>query len=195
MSDGIANRPLLEQIQQLLSELRAAMRQQWRRTLPSGDLLLDRWTRAQELGFGQGASIYDSSCVFGDVAVGDDTWIGPFTLLDGSGGLTIGRNCSISAGVQIYTHDSVRWAVSGGRAEYERAPVRIGDCCHIGSQSVVLKGVTIGDHSVVGAGSLVKHDLPPYTVAVGTPCRPIGRVDIDDRGDVQLIMSKESSAP
>ena len=50
------------------------------------------------------------------VTVGAGTWIGPNTLLDGTGGLSIGASCSISAGVQIYTHDSVMWALSGGTA-------------------------------------------------------------------------------
>ncbi len=92
----------------------------------------------------------------------------------------------ISAGVHIYTHDTVRWAVSGGRLEFERAPVSIGDCAYIGAQSVVLKGITIGAHSVIGAGSIVNRNIPPYSVAVGTPCRVVGRVVIADDGTVTL---------
>ena len=78
---------------------------------------------------------------------------------DGSGGLTIGSNCSISAGVQIYTHDSVAWAVSGGKADYPHAPTAIGDNCYIGPHAVVAKGVTIGEGCIVGAHSLVLHDI------------------------------------
>src|SRR3982750_1585315 len=92
------------------------------RSLPLGDLVADRWARARALGFGEGTSVYDSALVLGDVRVGERTWIGPQTVLDGSGGLTIGSTCSISAGVHIYTHDTVRWALSGGVAPYERAP-------------------------------------------------------------------------
>jgi acetyltransferase-like isoleucine patch superfamily enzyme len=172
----------------LYGELRTSARADWRRDLPLDELLFDRWERARSLGFGEGASIYHSSYVYGDVSVGENTWIGPFTLLDGTGGLEIGSNCSISSGVQIYSHDTVHWAVSGGVAPYEYAPVSIGDCCYIGSQTVIAKGVTVGEHSVVGACSFVNRSLPAYTIAVGAPCRPVGRVEIDDEGHVSLVL-------
>ena len=44
--------------------------------------------------------------------VGEGTWIGAFTVIDGSGGLTIGKGCDISSGVHIYTHSSARRCVS-----------------------------------------------------------------------------------
>jgi acetyltransferase-like isoleucine patch superfamily enzyme len=166
--------------------LRAGMREQWHRDLPFEELLFDRWERARSLGFGEGTSIYHNSYVYGDVQVGQHTWIGPYSLLDGSGGLTIGDYCSISAGVYVYTHTTVAWAVSGGKAEYERAPVKIGSCCYIGAQTVIAMGVTIGDHCVIGACSFVNRDIPPYTVAFGTPCRPAGHVEIDESGVVHL---------
>src|SRR2546423_10331063 len=91
--------------------LRHEMKARWNRSVPFADELFDRWERAAFLGFGSGASIYDSSLVLGDVQVGEETWIGPFTVLDGRGGLTIGKYCSISAGVQLYSHDTVKWAL------------------------------------------------------------------------------------
>jgi len=177
---------LLDSIQKLYGDLRRQMRKRWKRDLPFIELPFDRWERAQSLGFGEKTSIYQNSYVFGEVEVGNNTWIGPFTLLDGSGGLQIGSFCSISAGTQIYTHDTVKWAVSGGSTAYERAPVSIGNNCYIGSQTVIAKGVTIGDHVVIAACSFVNRDIPAYSVAAGTPCRVIGRVQIDD-GEVQLI--------
>jgi acetyltransferase-like isoleucine patch superfamily enzyme len=179
----------------LYDRLRAGMRQRWQRDLPLEELLFDRWERAKRLGFGEGTSIYHNSYVYGDVKIGEHTWIGPYTLLDGSGSLAIGDYCSISAGVHIYTHDTVKWALSGGKAAYERAPVRIGSCCHIGGQTVIAKGVTIGDHCVIGACSFVNRDIPPYTVAFGVPCRPVGRVHIDDGGNFTLQWDVPSRAP
>ena len=168
------------------ARLRDAMRETYDRDLPLEELLFDRWERARALGFGEGASIYHNSYIYGRVSAGAGTWIGPFTILDGSGGgITIGDHCSISAGVHIYTHDTVKWALSGGSAEYERAPVTIGRACYIGPQSVIAKGVKIGEHAVIGAHSFVNRDVPPYSVAFGTPCRVQGRVVIDGN-DVSL---------
>jgi acetyltransferase-like isoleucine patch superfamily enzyme len=184
---------LIQGARELYEQLRGEMRQRWQRDLPLEELLFDRWERARSLGFGEGTSLYHNSYVFGDVRVGANTWIGPFTLLEGSGGLTIGSYCSISAGVQIYTHDSVAWALSGGGAAYTHAPVTIGDCCYIGPHTVIAKGVTIGDHTVVGASSFVNRDLPPYSVAVGAPCRVVGQVVIED-GQVRLEYRKPAAA-
>jgi acetyltransferase-like isoleucine patch superfamily enzyme len=144
--------------------------------VPFGDLISDRWEKAQALGFGEGTSIYDSALVLGSVIVGQNTWIGPFTLLDGSGGLSIGDTCSISAGVQIYTHDTVEWAVSGAVAGVELAPVTIGSRCYIGPNTIISKGVSIGDGCVIGANSFVNKDIPSGMKAWGTPARIVGPV-------------------
>lgn len=167
-------------------EARSKVRRLWSRDLPIDELLFDRWERASSLGFGRGSSIYHLSYVYGEVQVGENTWIGPFTLLDGTGGLSIGSFCSISSGVHIYTHDTVEWALSGGVAPYRRAPVRIEDNCYVGAQCVIGMGVTIGEHSVVGAGAFVNQDIPGFSVAVGTPARVIGRVRVSKTGTVQL---------
>lgn len=165
---------LLESLKALWRARREEVDARHKRTLPFGDYVVDRWEKARALGFGEGASIYDSALVIGDVQVGEHSWIGPGVVLDGSGGLSIGAYCSISAGVQIYSHDSVAWATSGGKAEMERAATRIGDRCYIGPNTVVAKGVTIGDGCVVGAGSVVLADLPAGIRAAGAPCRIIG---------------------
>jgi acetyltransferase-like isoleucine patch superfamily enzyme len=178
---------IIDVITTLYRSLRLRMRERWKRDLPLDELLFDRWERARSLGFGERSSVYHLSYFYGDVRVGEHVWIGPYTLIDGSGGgVTIGDYCVISAGVHVYTHDTVAWAVSGGRAPYTHAPVVIEDACYLGAQVVVAKGVRIGAHSVIGAGSFVNRDIPPYTVAVGSPARPVGRVEIDDNGAVSL---------
>src|SRR5262249_484942 len=85
------------------------IREQWNLDLPLPELLVDRWERARTLGFGAESSVYDACYVYGEVQVGEHTWVGPFTILDGTGRIRIGRYCSISAGVHIYSHDTVRW--------------------------------------------------------------------------------------
>lgn len=182
----------LREVRELYQSLREEMKSKWNRDLPFDELVFDRWERARQLGFGEGTSIYHNSYVFGDVKVGGNTWIGPFTILDGSGGLEIGTNCSISSGVQIYTHDTVMWALSEGKAEYERSPVRIGDCCYIGSQTVIAKGVTVGEHTVIGALSLVNKDIPSDSIARGVPAKVVGKVIRDKKGNIELCYQDKS---
>ena len=85
------------EIHKLYSALLNKTRLKWKRDLPFEELLFDRWERAKHLGFADGANIYHNSYVYGDVTVGKETWIGPFTLIDGTGGLEIGNYCCISA--------------------------------------------------------------------------------------------------
>ena len=167
---------LLAQLRDLWRARRAELDAVHHRTLSFGDYVVDRWEKAKALGFGEGASIYDSALVFADVKVGRQTWIGPNVILDGTGGLEIGEFCSISAGVQIYSHDTVDWATSGGEAPYAYAATRIGSRCYVGPNSVIAKGVEIGDGAVIGAGSIVLSSVPAGMKAAGVPCRVIGPV-------------------
>lgn len=117
--------------------------------------------------------------IIGEPDIGQGTWIGAFTLIDGSGGLSIGQGCDISSGVHIYTHSSAKRCVSGRAfAEVERQPVRIGDRVFIGANAVVNMGVTIGDEAVVGAGAVVTADVAPRTIVGGVPAKVIGQVDL-----------------
>lgn len=166
---------LRQQLKAMWLQRRREVDAKYKRSLPLADYVVDRWEKARELGFGEGTTIYDSVLVLGSVQVGANTWIGPFTVLDGSGGLTIGSHCSISTGVQLYSHDTVDWALSGGQIEPVRAPTSIGDNCYIGPNTVVAKGVRIGNGCVIGANSLVLRNIEAGSKAFGTPCRVVGR--------------------
>ena len=164
---------IFNKIIKLFSFRRNELKQHHNRVLPLNETLTDRWEKAQFLGFGEKTSVYDNSYVYGDVRVGQNSWIGPFTILDGSGGLTIGNNCSISSGVQIYSHDSVKWAVSGGLEKYEYASTSIGDNCYIGPNTIITKGVTIGAGTIIGANSFVNQSFGPGSKIAGNPAKNI----------------------
>jgi len=164
---------LFTQIKELFFQRREILRKKFNRVLPLNETLTDRWEKAKFLGFGEGTSVYDSTLILGDVKVGSNTWIGPFCMLDGSGGLTIGNNCSISTGVQIYSHDSVKWAITGGEAKYEYAPTIIEDNCYIGPNTIIAKGVVIKKGSVVGANSFVNKSFGEKVKVAGSPARLI----------------------
>lgn len=170
----INSKDLREQIRLLGSK----MRSKYRRRVPVGDLLTDRWETARDYGFGEGTSCYDNVLILGEVSVGKNTWIGPNVVLDGSGGgLSIGDYCSVSAGVQIYTHSTVNWSLTGGKAEKEEAPTVIGSNVYIGPGSVIAMGVSIGNGVTIGALSFVNKDIPNYGRFLGNR----GLVSVDER--------------
>lgn len=118
---------------------------------------------------------YNPHCwIIGEPKIGKDVWIGAFTLIDGSGGLTIGKGCNISSGVHILTHDTVRRCISEGKYDkIDRKPVTIGEHTFIGTNAVIVMGVSIGSHCVIGAGSVVTRDVPDGVTVVGNPARII----------------------
>ena len=134
------------------------------------------------------------SWVTGEPEIGPGTWIGAFTVIDGSGGLHIGAGCDVSSGVHIYTHSSMKRCVSGREyPKVDRAPVHIGDRVFLGANAVVMMGVTIGDEAVVAAGAVVTKNVPARTVVAGVPAKPIGTVDLDGP-DVRIQYEHEERA-
>jgi acetyltransferase-like isoleucine patch superfamily enzyme len=63
-------------------------------------------------------------------------------------------------------------------AEYSKnsKPIKIGRGCFIGARSLILKGVTLGDRVIIGAGSVVTKDVPAFSVAAGNPARIVGSI-------------------
>ncbi len=159
---------------QFISEfkrLRKEMFENYNRHVSLQDLFSDRWETAKFYNFGEGTSCYNNVLILGDVSVGKNTWIGPNVILDGSGGLIIGSHCSISAGVQIYTHDTVKKSTSLGEIDKEVQETVIGDGVYIGPNSIIQKGVTIGDKAVIGAMSFVNKNVPSKARFYGVPAK------------------------
>ena len=168
-----------------MSSRRDEMRSKFNRVLPSGEYIFNRFDKAAYLNCGDKSSIYDTSVIMGDVEIGKNVWIGPYTLLEGiNGRLRIGNYVSIDAGVMIYTHDSTKAYVSGGRVPVEKGDVTIGDNTVIGTMTMIGCNVSIGDHCVIGAHSFVNNDIPDHCIAAGVPAKVIGIVEIDEDGQV-----------
>ena len=167
-----------ESILELHETLDNAFLRNHNRSLPLNEVLIDRWERANKLGFGDNTSIYDSSVVIGNVKVGMNVWIGPFTIIDGSGNISIGDYCTISAGVHIYTHDNVMQTLTSGKMQIERTPVVIGNNVYVGPNAIITKGVIIGNSCVIAAGAFVNKDVPDYSIVMGQPGKIVGKIEI-----------------
>jgi len=169
-----------ESLKGLHDDLLSAFQSQFDRSLPFTDEVFDRWDRAKELGWGEDSSVYDSAYIFGNVKVGRQTWVGPFTIIDGSGGLEIGDHCTISSGVHIYTHSNVEQTLSGGKLPIKRKSVSIGSNTYIAPQSVIAMGIKIGNHCVIATNSFVNKSFSDFSIIAGNPAKKIGRVIIKD---------------
>jgi acetyltransferase-like isoleucine patch superfamily enzyme len=120
-----------------------------------------------------GDDVYVGHC--GELVCGPGTWIGQHCLLHGAGGLFLGAEVGVGPGCRILTS---RHADPGPGAPImsgplDLAPVRVGDGCDLGCNTVILPGVTIGRGVLVGAGAVVSGDLPDDCVATGVPARVV----------------------
>ena len=88
--------------------------------------------------------------------------------------ITIGDDVTMSIRVTVMAHDASTKKILG----YTKiGKVHIGNHVFIGANTTILPGVTIGDYAVIGAGSVVTHDIPAQTVAAGVPAKEICDVD------------------
>ena len=161
----------LKEFRLSLEDLRASKLRNYQRHVALGDLIFERDETAKFYGFGEGSTCYDNVLIFGDVKVGKNTWIGPNVILDGSGGLEIGDFVSISAGVQVYSHESVNWSVMKGEHPMQRNKTIIGNGVYIGPNAVIQMGVEVGDNSIVGALTLVNKNVAPNSKVFGSPMK------------------------
>lgn len=175
--NNLSNPELLYELRKLHYELRDFTKKKYNRINPFSEDLFS-WEEKGTFWAGKNAVIYDSATVAGDVEMGDNVWVGPYCELDGTGKLKIGDFCTIAAGSQIITHDTVRYYLSGGKCEYEYAPVTIGSYCFIGAHSIILKGVSIGNHCLVAANSVVNKSFEDFSIIAGVPAKKIGIVKL-----------------
>ncbi len=119
---------------------------------------------------------HELAWIAGEPEIGPECWIGAFTLIDGLGGLKMGRGCNVSCGAQILSHSTARRCVSESTLNVvDRKPTEIGDYVFVGANAVVLMGCTVGHHSIIGAGAVLCEGMkvPPYSLVVGVPARVV----------------------
>lgn len=139
-----------------------------------------------------GSFIFESKN--GHVNIGNHSFIGGSTFISRSN-ISVGNNVTIAWGCTIYDHnshsldylerrrdiDDELWSLRNGQSTYinknwdsvKSSPITICDDVWIGMNCIILKGVTIGEGAVVGAGSVVTKDVPAWTVVAGNPAKVV----------------------
>jgi acetyltransferase-like isoleucine patch superfamily enzyme len=150
---------------------------------------------APDVKLGENVKIFDFVNLYG-CSIGDNTKIGAFVEIQKNA--FIGKNCKISShtficeGVTIedgvfvghnvtFINDKYPRATTGDgelqtESDWQVVPTLVKRGASIGSSATILCGVTIGEGAIVGAGSVVTRDVPPYTIVAGVPAKPRGKV-------------------
>jgi acetyltransferase-like isoleucine patch superfamily enzyme len=117
---------------------------------------------------------YAGHVLHSSIQIGDDVYIGTDAFLVSGCGITIGNGCVLSDQVYINdTHhglDPTKGPILSQPME-TKGPIVIEEGCFIGYRAIVLSGVTLGHHCVVGAGAVVTKSFPPYSAIGGVPAR------------------------
>ena len=113
--------------------------------------------------------------------LGNHVYINHNCVFLDAGGITIGNRVLIGPNVGIYTPEHAFNPVLRAQGYEISEPVTICDNVWIGGSVVILGGVTIGENSIIGAGSVVTHDIPANVIAVGNPCRVLREISEEDK--------------
>jgi len=126
--------------------------------------------------------VWGRSAGEGRIVVGDCCLMSPGSRLSASDEVTLGNGVMLANGAYVTDSD---WHTIYDRMSRDETPrpVHIGDNVWLGDHSTVLKGVTIGENSVVAARAVVTHDVPANVVVAGSPAKVVKELD-PDRGFV-----------
>jgi acetyltransferase-like isoleucine patch superfamily enzyme len=126
-----------------------------------------------------------------EIVLGPQTYLGHRCLLYGHGGIRVWRDVLLANDVQLIcgNHTFARRDVPIRAQPTEERPIVIEDDVWLGASAIILGGVTVGQGSVVAAGAVVTHSLPPYSIARGVPAQIVG-----ERGQERPGMEGEWSA-
>ncbi len=131
----------------------------------------------------------------GDISIGEWCFIGEGARLWSCGAIKIGDRVLISHNVNIFDslthplsarlrHGQFKEIAQTGHPlsiDLGEQPVTVNNDAWIGANALILRGVTIGEGAIVGAGAVVTHDVPPFTIVAGNPARVIRELHPDER--------------
>lgn len=131
----------------------------------------------------------------GHISIGEYCYIGEQSHIWSAKNITIGDRVLISHNVNIFDnlthpisarsrHEHYRKIITSGHPtsiDLDESPIQIGNDVWIGCQSIIMKGVTIGEGAIIGAGSVVTKSVPPYTIVGGNPAKVIRKLTESER--------------
>lgn len=138
-----------------------------------------KWLKKQGVKFGKNCEIYT------DVNFGSEPYL-----------IELGDHVRVTSGVKFITHDGGVWVLRELKEEYKNidlfGKIKIGNNVHIGMDTVIMPGVTIGSNVVIGCKSVVTHDIPDNSIVVGIPGRVIKTIDeYEDKNKDRFVNTKQ----
>lgn len=126
----------------------------------------------------------DFRCEFGkNITIGDDVYINFGCIILDCSEVTIGSNTLLGPNIGLYAANHSTDATERINGGCYGKPIHIGNNVWLGGDVKVLQGVTIGDNTIIGAGSIVTKDIPDNVIAVGNPCKVIRKITEEDKTD------------
>lgn len=125
-----------------------------------------------------------SSYEGGKIVIEDNCYIGQFFSVMAGGDVIIKKNTLIASYVAVIGENHNMDPEAGGKYGCQpliKKEVVIGENCWIGEKAIILPGVTIGDWSIIGAGSVVNKSIPPYSIAAGNPAKIIKQYNFESK--------------
>lgn len=126
----------------------------------------------------------DFRCEFGkNITIGDNVYINFGCIILDCSEVTIGSNTLLGPNIGLYAANHSTDATERINGGCYGKPIHIGNNVWLGGDVKVLQGVTIGDNTIIGAGSIVTKDIPDNVIAVGNPCKVIRKITEEDKTD------------
>lgn len=126
----------------------------------------------------------DFRCEFGkNITIGDDVYINFGCIILDCSEVTIGSHTLLGPNIGLYAANHSTDATERINGGCYGKPIHIGNNVWLGGDVKVLQGVTIGDNTIIGAGSIVTKDIPDNVIAVGNPCKVIRKITEEDKTD------------
>lgn len=138
----------------------------------------------------KGAIIGEDCEIYFDASLGSEPYL-----------IAIGNHVRINSGVKLITHDGGVWVlreisnISNAETIDLFGKITIKNNVHIGTNSIIMPGVTIGNNCIIGCGAIVTHNIPDNSIAVGVPAKVIESIEEYEKKHINEFVFTKSMNP